>query len=83
MRQVEELRERLQRALADMENLRERTARAQEQSRQFAIQAWPPACSPHLCSLMIPLKSVACNARAVHRFASPPRRATPHAACPS
>ena len=36
--QVDELKERLARALADMENLRERTTRAQEQSRQFAIQ---------------------------------------------
>jgi hypothetical protein len=35
--QVEEYKEKFARALADMENLRERTARAAERSKQFAI----------------------------------------------
>ncbi|CAK0780663.1 hypothetical protein CVIRNUC_005131 [Coccomyxa viridis] len=36
--EVEDLKDKLARSLADMENLRERTARATEQSRTFAIQ---------------------------------------------
>ena len=35
---MEDLKDKLARALADMENLRDRTARASEQSRTFAIQ---------------------------------------------
>ncbi len=36
--QVDDLKDKLARSLADMENLRDRTARASEQSRNFAIQ---------------------------------------------
>lgn len=46
--QVEDLKDKLARSLADMENLRERTARATEQSRTFAIQ---------VCSLLSHLQS--------------------------
>ena len=48
--QTDELKERLARALADMENLRERTARAQDQSRQFAIQVRCLMTSQDRCS---------------------------------
>lgn len=40
--QVEEYKEKFARALADMENLRERTARAAERSKQFAIGVITP-----------------------------------------
>ena len=44
--QVDDLKDKLARSLADMENLRDRTARASEQSRNFAIQVGDaaPAC---------------------------------------
>ena len=39
MRQVRDLRERNLRVLADMENLRERSAKAAQSTKQYAIQA--------------------------------------------
>ena len=41
--QVEEYKDRLARALADMENMRERTMRQAEREKQFAVSVscWP------------------------------------------
>ena len=40
--QIADAKDRLARVLADMENLRQRTARSAEQGRQFAIQVQRP-----------------------------------------
>ena len=54
--QVDDLKDKLARSLADMENLRDRTARASEQARNFAIQVGdvaPVRCSwQHTCSIL-------------------------------
>lgn len=55
--QIADGKDRLARVLADMENLRERTARSAEQGRQFAIQVRTQV--PSYCSLrcmMPPIK---------------------------
>jgi molecular chaperone GrpE (heat shock protein) len=46
--QAEDLKDKLLRTLADMENLRERTARTTAETKQFAVQVGPGFCWPAL-----------------------------------